>query len=203
MNRLSICCRSRRTTSRTSAQGYTLIELLAGILITGVTTSISLGALMTFLRSEQFNTTVSTRLQDMNLALDLMADELRGANQFTVPPTCPSSEPSCIPVLEFTVAGVGQPIRYYLLNQADNSQSVFRDGVGFTPQGLYAAGTPFAALVIDRIPVDSAFTCPAGSQGAGTAAFNGCIRDGKLVNIQLQDQDGNGVNAQIARRVGL
>jgi prepilin-type N-terminal cleavage/methylation domain-containing protein len=197
---------SRRRSFRRSLAGYTLTELLVAMAITGATAAISLSALNSLLRAETSIAIRSNSEQDFNLALDLIADEVRLASDVVTPATCPVGVASCTPVVEAVIPGAASPIYYYLIPTPggdSGQQSIVRTGPRFMPDGSYAGGAPASATLLDGLRAGDPVVCPAGSTGTGTTEFFACVNGRNITSLFLRGENGVVVASKVLSRIGL
>ena len=210
----SVLPKLRRQGSRWG--GFTLTELLVGLLITGLTSTAVISLMTTFLRAERDFAARSNAFQDMNRVLDLVSDEVRSALVLSRDPTCPAVAPGCTPVLELPI-DAENAIFYYLMTEANRTR-IERVGPAFLTNSrdpitnrytgdeynLREAGDPVntPTQVWGQIPESDPTLCPTGTVGGSTEAFSVCI-DGQLATIRLQSEDGTVVTTQTASRVLL
>ena len=195
--------------------GFTLTELLVAMVITAITSGFVISLLTTMLRAERDYAARSIAFQDLNRTLDLISDEIRSGQDFVDPPGCPTTVPSCIPVMQMPLGDLmvdpDDAIFYYLVNEADGTARIERFGPRFRTSsreaGIYVtasydtATAPSAAQVISPLPQGTAVTCPNGNP-SGTDIFNICVT-GRVASITLQAEDGSVVSSQTSLRSTL
>lgn len=196
--------------------GFTLIELLIAAGITFLVISASLASLVEVMKINQQSESETLRRQDLNRALDFMADEIRrGA---TVTPSATTAAQAALPeftlpvgatpVLAITIPGVSKPVIYYLAASANPwlpPSLIRRWGPAFDANGDYVNPTlpaqwdtdPSDGLgdvlvdAIDNQPSSQGTVCPkdwiANPPLVARTGFYSCVSsDGRSVNVTLQ-----------------
>jgi type II secretory pathway pseudopilin PulG len=204
------------TSSLSAINGFTLFELLVAASITFLVISASMSGLVELLKINQQSESETLRREDLNRALEFMADEIRRATwvnpdatkgvlaaapDFTLPA-------GAFPVLAITIPGVTKPVIYYLSTATSpwlGPNLIRRWGPPFDSDGNYlqpnqpsqwdvdpsdGLGDALVDAINNQAP-DPSPSCTTGwftnpPQNSRQGFFNCVSPDGRSVTLTLQ-----------------
>lgn len=183
-----------------SSSGFTLVELLVAIAITGIVTTVAGFGLVNILQANRKAEAQTERRMNLNRALNYIADDIREARsvQNGASYTIPSPSPSCAvatPVMDLTVPkndGTTKKIVYYLndISGCSSSQSVWLKP-GVIKRVDDVIGTTISGIdgneLVDAIAVPASDpSCSGSGTRTGTKGFYACIpSDGRSITLYL------------------
>lgn len=171
-----------------STKGFTLVELLVAVAITGIVVTVAGLGLVTILQANKRAEAATETRMELNRALDFMAEEVKMAEEIATPTpgspkdyldtsVAPNFDSNCtVPndgvdcVLMLKIPGVAQRVIYYVRNPPENSlwfgpRVIYRWGPNFNKDGTYGnpdyLSRPLIDLVEDSVP-DPNPECPSG-----------------------------------------
>jgi prepilin-type N-terminal cleavage/methylation domain-containing protein len=176
--------------------GFTLVELLVAVAISGTVMSVAGLGLVSILQANKKAEDQTERRMELNRALDYIADDIREARtvQNGAGYTISSPSPDCAvatPVMDLTVPNTTKKIVYYIndISGCDEDDTVWLEP-GVIKRVDDVTGTTIAGTdgneLIDAIPVpDSVPSCSNGSR-TGTKGFYACIpSDRRSITLYL------------------
>lgn len=160
--------------------GFTLVELLVAVFITGIALTIAGVAVVSMMQAQRKAAVEITQSTNLNRALDFITDEVRMANAISTPTSSELPTASCgtiIGVLKLTIPDKN-PVAYYVHNRSGCANSIWV-GPATIHRREYISGS--TTNTVDQILVD-AVTAPANAPScspsiAGGNGFYACIRN--------------------------
>jgi hypothetical protein len=193
----------RKLAAQRSAGGFSLTELLLGSTLTLAVVAAGGHGVASMIDVSTTANAKSERRLELSRALAFVEGEVRAAsaiNPTSASPTPTGFKPSTAgisdfePVLVLEVAGVSQPVIYYLGTPADDTwkgpKVIYRWGPSFDSNGQYTnAGTASSwshQPLIDKIENNKAVpTCPTDWTGSGAPGFYVCVNpSGTVAQVQ-------------------
>ena len=128
---------------RTDERGFTLVELVIGIAITGLLTAAIGSALFVALRTTDITNKRMAESHDVQIASAYLANDIQSASDVTAAPASGDCSGAFISLVTFTYATSGSPTAIYKCGTAANGETqVTRTFNGGTPIVLaHFAGT--------------------------------------------------------------
>jgi len=172
---------SKISSQNNKSSGFTLVELLVAIAITGIVISVAGFGLVNILQANKKAEATTERRIDLNRALDYIADDIRESSSIST--TFPTGwKDSCYSEILFLTKPGGNQVAYGLRSKTCNSYTSPWRG----PKIIYrfrASGSTGEPLV-DAIS-DTSIECSGSGTTSGSEGFKANI-DGRKVKICLK-----------------
>lgn len=191
---------------RSTANGFTLTELLVGIALSGITLTLAGVGIISIMQAQQKSAVEVSQRLNLNRALDFMADELRMAKSVSAAANPTVSCGTATGVLNLTLPDNSQVV-YYIQNFGSCPRNPWSG-----PAAIYRKkGTETAQLLVDATTAPATLpTCPTGITRVGESGFYACISSnnrtadlylyGKLTNAYGNNNGTYLVNSQVSAR---
>ncbi|WP_071590715.1 type II secretion system protein J [Synechococcus sp. PCC 7336] len=195
------------------SKGFTLIEILVALVVAAIASTLFVSLIRVYLAANETNETRSTNQLNLNLALDLIADEIRSGNQLNLAaPACPptlAGEPLCTQaVLSIQDDMSMEIVAYYLADaisgEHEGDRVIQRWGNAFDATGN-ATGTARNDTLLDGLgstmPVTSTDCQDTSLTPRGDSSFYICVSGNQTAEIHIQTPDGTAVSTTVSTRL--